>query len=181
VSDDTERFDVVVVGGTPGGCAAAIAAERRGRSAVVLDRTDHVGGLPANGLGATDIATRGATGGLFGTFVDRVRDHYVETYGPDSSQVAACDDGYHFEPAAAERVFDDLLSEHGVTVRTGRRFVADEDGVAGTDGTVDAVRVTDRDRGAAERYAGRVFVDATYEGDLAVSFIAPNPESDRLV
>src|SRR5229473_7957620 len=70
-------FDVVVVGGTPGGIMAAVAAARRGHTVVILERTKHIGGLPANGLGATDIATRDATGGLFVEFVGRVRDYYV--------------------------------------------------------------------------------------------------------
>ncbi len=43
----------------------AIAAARGGCTAVILDRNKHIGGLPANGLGATDIHTRGATPGLF--------------------------------------------------------------------------------------------------------------------
>ena len=67
----SRTFDVVIVGGTPGGLTAAIAAARRGHRAVVLERTAHLGGLPANGLGATDIATRGCGGGLFRQFVDR--------------------------------------------------------------------------------------------------------------
>src|SRR5690242_20201334 len=118
-----ERFDVVVVGGTPGGIMTAITAARMGRSAVLLERTDHVGGLPANGLGATDIATRGATGGLFLEFVGRVRQHYVDTYGEGAPQVRDCSDGYHFEPSVAERVFAQMLAEQPrVTVKTRRQF-----------------------------------------------------------
>ena len=59
------KYDVVIVGGNPGGIMAAIAAARQGKTSVILERTKHIGGLPANGLGATDIATREATTGLF--------------------------------------------------------------------------------------------------------------------
>jgi flavin-dependent dehydrogenase len=76
--------DVVVVGGTPGGLMAAIAAAREGSSVLVLERSGHIGGLPANGLGATDITTRGATGGLFLEFVRRNAKHYREAYGADA-------------------------------------------------------------------------------------------------
>ena len=55
------EYDAVIVGGTPAGIMAGIAVARAGRRAVILERTAHIGGLPANGLGATDIATRGAT------------------------------------------------------------------------------------------------------------------------
>ena len=68
-------YDLVIVGGNPGGIMAAISAARMGKKSVILERTRYVGGLPANGLGATDIATRAATTGLFREFVDGVKQH----------------------------------------------------------------------------------------------------------
>ena len=170
-----KRFDVVVVGGTPGGIMAAVAAARGGRSVVILDRNRHIGGLPANGLGATDIATRGATGGLFTEFVGRVKKHYVDTYGPDSPQARDCSDGYHFEPSVAERVFEQMLTKQKdkITVRRRRQFDAATDKVTVVDGTIAEIRITDRDTGTAERYAAKVFIDATYEGDLAAAAGVP--------
>ena len=72
----------------------AIAAGRMGYTAVILERTEHSGGLPANGLGVTDIQTRGATGGLFLEFVGRIYQHYADTYGSASQQLKDCSDGY---------------------------------------------------------------------------------------
>lgn len=83
-------YDLVIVGGNPGGIMAAISAARMGKKSVILERTRYVGGLPANGLGATDIATRAATTGLFREFVDGVKQHYIDTYGPGSEQVKVC-------------------------------------------------------------------------------------------
>jgi len=164
-------FDVVVVGATPGGIMAGVAAARAGRSAAILERGEHVGGLPANGLGATDIGTRGATGGLFLDFVGRVRRHYVETYGADSRQVKDCSDGYHFEPRVAEQVFEAMLAEHAgrLTVVRRRQFDAEPENVDVEGGRLVAIRVRDRDSGAVETYRAGVFVDATYEGDLAAA------------
>ncbi|HEY0742989.1 MAG TPA: FAD-dependent oxidoreductase, partial [Chryseosolibacter sp.] len=96
------QYDLVIVGGTPGGIMAAIAAAKQGKSSVILERTAHIGGLPANGLGATDIATRGATTGLFAEYVQRIKQHYISKYGPDSKQVKDCSDGFHFEASVAE-------------------------------------------------------------------------------
>ena len=45
-----EAADVVVYGSTPGGFSAAIAAAREGASVILLEPTDHVGGLPTGGL-----------------------------------------------------------------------------------------------------------------------------------
>jgi hypothetical protein len=167
-------YDVVIVGGTPGGIMAAVAAARGGRTAVLLERTAHVGGLPANGLGATDIATRGATGGLFLEFVGRVRAHYAAAYGEGSPQVKDCSDGYHFEPSVAERIFEAMLAEHpSVAVRRGRQFDARPEHVTLDGARLAAIRVTDLATRAVEAYAAKVFIDATYEGDLAAAAGAP--------
>ena len=171
VQDDTSEYDLVIVGGTPGGIMAAIAAAKAGRTAVILNRSEHVGGLPANGLGATDIGTRGATAGLFGEFVGRVYSHYVSTYGKKSAQVADCSDGYHFEPHVAEQVFLDMLAEQKerITVLTGRQFDALPERVRLKGGTLREITVLKMASGKLEHYRGRVFIDATYEGDLAAA------------
>lgn len=165
-----ERFDIVIVGGTPGGICTAIAAARLGSRVLLLERTEHIGGLPANGLGATDIATRGATGGLFLDFVRRVRAHYVATYGADSKQVKDCSDGYHFEPHVAEKVFEAMLAEQKkVTVRRMRQFDAAPANVVKDGNRLTQITITDRATGNQEILTADVFVDATYEGDLAAA------------
>ena len=121
-------YDVVIVGGTPAGITAAVAAAREGKNSVILERSDHVGGLPVNGLGATDIATRGATAGLFARFVTLNKAHYTEKYGANSQQARDCSDGYHFEPSVAAETFARMLAEAGpgrLTVLTGRQFDAE--------------------------------------------------------
>lgn len=40
-----DEADVIVYGATPGGFCAAIAAAREGASVILLEPTDHVGGL----------------------------------------------------------------------------------------------------------------------------------------
>ena len=165
---------LIVVGGTPAGIMAAIAAARRGKTAIILERSRHVGGLPANGLGATDIGTRGLAGGLFRSFVERVRAHYVATYGEGSPQVKACGDGFHFEPSVGERVLLAMLAEHpGITVRLQRQFDALPARVARDGARLKSVAVVDRATGKDETYTGEAFIDATYEGDLAAAAGVP--------
>src|SRR5438132_8109651 len=167
-------FDVVVVGGTPGGIMTAVAAARRGHTVVILERTKHIGGLPANGLGATDIATRGATGGLFLEFVGRVYDYYVKTYGQNSPQVNASSDGYHFEPSVAEKVFLQLLgAQPQIIVLMMRQFDALPQNVRLEQSRLTQIDVLNRENGQRELYRGKVFIDATYEGDLAAAAGVP--------
>ena len=169
------QYDVVIVGGTPGGIMAAIAASREGKTALVLERTAHIGGLPVNGLGATDIATRGATTGLFLEFVNHVHRYYADTYGPQSEQARVCSDGYHFEPHVAAIVLDRMLQpeRERVTVLTRRQFDASEKNVEMQGDTIRAITVTNLDTRRHERYAAQVFIDATYEGDLGAAAGVP--------
>ncbi|MDR2969717.1 MAG: FAD-dependent oxidoreductase [Tannerellaceae bacterium] len=170
-----QNYDIVIVGGTPGGIMTAIAAAREGKTSVILERTAHIGGLPANGLGATDIATRNATTGLFREFVDRVKQHYIDTYGKDSEQVKLCSDGYHFEPSVGAHVFDDMLAgyENKITILHMRQFDAESRNMDLENDRITAIRILNRTTKAMETYTGKVFVDATYEGDLGAAAKLP--------
>ncbi len=167
----SQTFEIVIVGGTPGGLMAAIAAARRGHTAVILERNQFIGGLPTNGLGATDIQTRGATGGLFLEFVSRVKRHYSQTYGEHSPQVDACAEGYRFEPSVAQTVFEQWLLEYGdlLTVRCRRQFDANPSNVCLHEGCLTQITLTDLETDAEEHYPAKVFIDGTYEGDLAAA------------
>ena len=178
LSARAERFDIVIVGGTPGGIMTAIEAARMGKRVVILERTNHIGGLPANGLGATDIATRGATTGLFSEFTNAVKQHYIDTYGADSQQVKDCSDGFHFEPSVAAKVFADMISavsDSLIEVRTMRQFNFTNDDIDLSDNgsRINAIRVINRKTGNSEQYEGSIFVDATYEGDLGAAARVP--------
>jgi hypothetical protein len=168
-------YDLVIVGGNPGGIMAAISAARLGKSSVILERTKHIGGLPANGLGATDIATRAATTGLFREFVDRVKQHYVDTYGAGSEQVKLCSDGYHFEPSVGAKVFDDMVAEHKdkITILKMRQFDAEDENIVLRDDRIEKIRILNRETGEMEEYSGKIFLDATYEGDLGAAAGVP--------
>ena len=151
------HYDVVIVGGTPGGITCAISAAREGMSVAILERTNHIGGLPANGLGATDISTRGATTGLFLEFVNRNLQYYQETYGADSQQVKDCSEGYHFEPSVAERSFLGMLDEYpSITVLYSRQFDCLPDNVTKEGETILGIKVLNKDNSAIEEYAGGV-------------------------
>lgn len=178
LSARAERFDIVVVGGTPGGIMTAIEAARMGKRVVILERTNHIGGLPANGLGATDIATRGATTGLFSEFTNAVKQHYIDTYGADSQQVKDCSDGFHFEPSVAAKVFADMIDAEPdslIEVRTMRQFNFTNTDIDFSDNVsrINAIRVINRKTGNSEQYEGSIFVDATYEGDLGAAARVP--------
>jgi hypothetical protein len=161
-----KQFDVVVYGGTPGGVAAAISAARMGRTVALVEYHRHLGGMSASGLGKSDIENREAIGGLFREFVKRVHEHYIAKYGAGSENEKMCRGGYYFEPSVAEHVFDDMVSaERRVEVMRYHRL----EEAARKGKRVVAIRVRNRATQAVEELRADVFIDASYEGDLAAA------------
>ena len=159
-------WDVVVVGGTPGGIAAAIAAARLGRSVAVAEYHPIIGGMLTNGLGKSDVETREAIGGLFREFTERVKKYYVDTYGADHENVTLCRDGYYYEPSVAQKILKRMVAEQS-NIRLFLRHRLE--GVVRSGNRITAAQFVDRKKGKRVELRGQVFIDATYEGDLAAS------------
>lgn len=159
------QADVVVIGATPGGIGAAIAAARRGRKTALIEPSPYIGGLMTSGLGVTDIHSLDAAGSLFMEFVGKVLHYYTKTYGPDSEQVVHCRRGLRFEPSVARKLFRELIDAepHLEVVLRHEPVSVRKEGNALTSVAVRPVT----GEGDELVYSARVFIDATYEGDLA--------------
>lgn len=160
---DTGRYDVVVLGATPGGIAAAVAAGRAGRSVLLVSYHRHVGGMMTSGLGKSDIEHRAMIGGLFREFVERVYTHYVGVYGHRHEHVVKCRDGYYYEPSVAEEVLTAMLEEQP-TIAVLKNWRLESTG--SEEGRLTNVQIVERESGEVRTVSGLVFIDATYEGDL---------------
>ena len=161
------RSEVVVYGGTPAGVAAAVTAARCGADVVLVEPTDHVGGIITNGLTNADIINHKAIAGFFEEFTHRIRDYYSATYGGKSPQLRACRDGYYFEPGVAEKVLLKMLAdEPRVRLVQGQRLVRPV--MQGS--TIAGLTAAPRGQpNPPTTYCGSVFIDASYEGDLAAA------------
>lgn len=164
IAGDTIHTDIAVAGATPGGIATAIIAARLGHTVALVEHQRHVGGMSASGLGKSDITTYGAIQGIFREFIERVYAYYTSTYGADSPQVAACREGYYYEPSVAEMIFNAMLAdEPNITLHTHHRL----EEVARQGHRVVAMRARDLGSDTVKEFRAKVFIDATYEGDLA--------------
>jgi hypothetical protein len=162
-------YDIVVYGGTTAGVAAAVQGARLGKSVVLIEPGRHVGGMTSGGLGATDIGNKGAIGGIAREFYRRVAKFYAadsawkyearEAY-QSKRQQPQDDTMWTFEPHVAEAIFRQLLAEAKAPVRFGQRLNL-KSGVR-----LEGRRIVSITMESGETYAGRVFIDATYEGDL---------------
>lgn len=163
------EYDIVVYGGTSGGISAAIQAARMGKTAVLLEPGKHLGGLTTGGLGATDIGNKLAIGGISREFYQRIRKHYSDdanwkyekrTEFKGRGHEPKEDTAWTFEPHVAEQVYVEMLREHKVPVVFEQRLDLQK-GVR-KEGT----RIVAISMESGQSYRGKMFIDATYEGDL---------------
>lgn len=164
--------DIAVYGGTSGGVIAAITAAQSGKSVVLVSPTKRLGGLSSGGLGWTDVGRVSILGGLSREFYHRVWEWYQKpeawTEGGQINkdrgpQGKAVYDEYQlmvvFEPKVAERIFNDWLAQSGVRVEFGRLDL--DHGV-----TKEGARIVSFRTLEGREYRAKIFIDATYEGDL---------------
>jgi hypothetical protein len=167
-------YDLVVYGGNSAGVIAAVQAKRMGKSVVIICPDKHLGGLSSGGLGFTDTGNKAVIGGLAREFYHRVWLHYQkpeawkwqkrEEYGNKGQGTPAIDGAQRtmwiFEPHVAEKVFEDLIREHEIAVHRDE-WLDRAKGVAKTGARIRSIRTL-----SGKTFAGRMFIDATYEGDL---------------
>lgn len=148
-----ESFDVVVYGGTAGGVIAAVTAAREGLKTVLLEPRDHVGGMATGGLSRTDYGKKEVIGGYAREFYFRVGNAYeMRRYGQDEA--------WYYEPHVGETVFLDMLKQAGVDLRF-RHRLREKTGVRKSGTRVEEIFFEN-----GSSFAGKVFMDCTYEGDL---------------
>ena len=163
-----QTCDVVVYGGTPAGIAAAVAAAKDGTSVVLVEPYQRIGGLVTNGLSHTDFRTREGLSGAFLDFAKRVQAHYSQSYGPNSPEVESSFGGTFGEPKVNLLVFQQMLAEQpNVRLLTGCRLqsLASTRDRESSLQRITSVQLIDNQQ-AIHRLETRVFIDASYEGDL---------------
>ena len=146
-----KEYDVCVYGGTPGGITAAISAAREGASVILLEQTRHVGGLTTSGLNRDECnhLDRQTLGGLCEQFIEEAVKRSKGRWTEGNSRT--------WQSGIAERVFLEMLKKAGVEVRYEQ--LLDQVGK-------DGARITELRVQGGEIYRAKVFIDATYEGDL---------------
>ncbi len=168
------QSDLLVYGCTSGGITAAVQATRMGKSVAMVCPEQHLGGLTAGGLGWTDSGDKAVIGGLSREFYHRIWQRYEkpeawrwqkrEQYGNQGQGTEALDKTgrtmWIFEPHVAENVYETWIREAGIPVIR-NAWLDRENGVKREGGRIVSITTLD-----GKTYSARMFIDATYEGDL---------------
>jgi hypothetical protein len=166
--------DVIIYGGTSAAIIAAVEVAQSGKTVIVVSPDTHLGGLTAGGLGWTDTGRKETIGGLSRNFYHRVYNHYQQDeawrwmnkdeYGNTGQGTPAIDGNMRtmwiFEPHIAEQVFEELVEEHQIRLYR-NEWLNRETGVEKQDGNIISITTL-----SGKTYRGKMFMDATYEGDL---------------
>ena len=169
-----EEADIIIYGGTSAAITAAVQAKKSGKSVIVVSPDNHLGGLSSGGLGFTDTGDKSVIGGLARDFYHRVFMAYQDSatwrwqkhseYGNKGQGTPAIDGNartmWIFEPHVAEQVFEDYVKEFEIDVRRDE-WLDRENGVEKKDGKIISIKTLN-----GKVFRGKMFIDATYEGDL---------------
>ncbi|SHN15837.1 FAD dependent oxidoreductase [Cyclobacterium lianum] len=166
-------YDLVVYGGTSAGITAAIQAARMGKQVVLIESGNRLGGLTTGGLGQTDIGNKQAIGGIAREFYQNIKLYYdqpenwiwQEKKNYKGVAYSRSEEGeetmWTFEPSAALHVFGEMIrKENGIDIVYGERL----DRKMGV--KMDNQIITSLTMESGKHYHGKVYIDATYEGDL---------------
>jgi hypothetical protein len=169
-----QDYDIVIYGGTSAAVIAAVQAKKMNKTVIIVSPDKHLGGLSSGGLGFTDTGNKAVIGGLSRDFYHRIWMHYdqpaswqqqkKEEYGGKGQGTPAIDGEnrtmWIFEPSAAEKVFEDYIKEFSIPV------VRDEwlDRAKGV--KKEGAKIKTITTLSGKTYAGKMFIDTTYEGDL---------------
>jgi len=124
---------------------AAVQAKRLGHSVVLLAFGAKLGGMTSGGLGATDIGNKAAIGGLAREFYEEIGKHYGKEIQ------------WTFEPHVAEKVFHQFLERERIPVYFEQHLAS----VVKEGNEITEITMED-----GSSYRAKIFIDATYEGDL---------------
>jgi hypothetical protein len=171
-----ESFEAeeIVYGGTSSGIIAAVQAKKLGKSVIVVGPDKHLGGLSSGGLGFTDTGNKAVIGGLSRDFYHRVWREYQKPetwkwqkqseYGNQGQGTPAIDGAnrtmWIFEPHVAEKVFEDYVKEFDIPVYRDE-WLDRKNGVKKSGQRITSIRML-----SGKTFTGKMFLDATYEGDL---------------
>ena len=152
-AQNVRKVDILIYGGSSAGVMAAYTAKKMGKSVLVIEPSNHIGGLTTGGLGATDIGNKYAISGLAKDFYRKIGAHYSKL------------EQWTFEPHVASKIYADMIAEAKLDVVKNHRLID----VQKKNGSITEITVEVSDNPAKKTnmsIQAKMFLDCSYEGDL---------------
>eukprot|EP01084_Bolivina_argentea_P048560 89457_1 len=127
--------------------ASIAASNNTGLKVILISTTAHIGGMCSGGLGRTDIVENNAqcVGGLAREFFVRNGAHYNESLQ------------WWLEPHVAKNIFLQMMNESNVQISIDSPISTTE---------INAQQIQSITTVNGNKYIGKIYIDASYEGDL---------------
>lgn len=170
--DNLISADVIIYGGTSAGVTASIQTARLGKSVILIEPGNRLGGLTTGGLGQTDIGNKQVIGGIAREFYKNIKIYYNDSINWKWQTKSEYVDGgqtrtgiyedamWTFEPSAALKVFHKMIENLDIQIIYNERLNR-KTGVKKEANTIHSITME-----SGTTYLGKMFIDATYEGDL---------------
>lgn len=147
INHDPQEYtsQVVIYGATSAAITTAVQLKRLGKECIIVEPTNHIGGMTTSGLSATDLGSEHAIGGISKEFYTKISTHYQK------------EKEYNFEPKVVQNLLNDWLEEYQIPVYLKQPLKE----VVKENGTIKRI-VTE----AGATFTADLFIDTSYEGDL---------------
>lgn len=165
-----QSHDLVIYGATSAGVTASIQGAKLGYKVLLIEPSDHLGGMLVEGLGGSDIDNHGnfqnspAVSGLALEFYRRIASKYDRIEKLENVIANGIKDPsvWRFESKVAEQVIREWLTEYPqLKILSGQRLIEGEGAVTLADGRIISISLE-----SGTEVGGRIFIDSTIEGDL---------------
>jgi hypothetical protein len=174
-NDNLYQAEVIVYGGTSAAISTAVQLAKMQKSVIVVSPDVHLGGLTSGGLGWTDTGNKEVIGGLSREFYHRVYQYYQKDeswkwqersdYGNRGQGTPAMDGAQRtmwiFEPHIAEQVFEDFIDDYQIRIFRDEWLDRSSAGIVMDNNEIKSIKTL-----SGKIFEGKIFIDATYEGDL---------------
>lgn len=154
-----DSWDVIVVGGGPAGCTAAISAAREGAKTLLIEAMGQLGGMGTAGMVPAWCPFSDGEKIIYRGLAEKI---FLASKAAVPHERKQKLDWVSIEPEHLMRVYDRMVAESGAKVLFFSRLAAVEMKSADT---VDAIVVANKS--GLVTYKAKVFIDATGDGDLA--------------
>lgn len=154
-----DRWDVIVVGGGPAGCTAAISAAREGAKTLLIEAMGQLGGMGTAGMVPAWCPFSDGEKIIYRGLAEKIFNASKKAVPHEGKQKL---NWVSINPEYLMTVYDRMVAESGAEVLFFSRVASVE---MAADDTVDAIIVANKSGLVA--FKAKVFIDATGDGDMA--------------